>query len=151
MIGTTDLDSKIASEAQSTHVPSMGLTTEGILMSPSSSYEALEVSKIIKPTQKWDVYSFGVILLELISRKYPLVQVGCSEMDWVSRVQVSIEDKKPLLDVLDHVLVEELHKEEEILVVLKIALACVQAFPKRRPSSEACCRVVGESQWSHLR
>lgn len=136
MIGITHPESKLGSEAQSAPFPSIGTThpAQGILMSPGSSYQAPEVSKTLKPTQKWDVYSFGVILLELLSGKSPLVQVGSSEMDLVRWVQVSIEEKKPLPDVLDPVLVEELHKEEEILGVLKIALGCVQGFPERRPS-----------------
>lgn len=134
MIGITHPESKLGLEAQSAPGHSMGFTSQGILMSPGSSYQAPEVSKTLKPTQKWDVYSFGVILLELLSGKSPLIQVGCEEMDLVRWVQVSIEEKRPLPDVLDPVLVEELHKEEEILGVLKIALGCVQGFPERRPS-----------------
>ncbi|GLJ30978.1 hypothetical protein SUGI_0618530 [Cryptomeria japonica] len=134
MGGVGHPESKWALEMQSGSVPLVGLAAQGILMSPGSSYQAPEAPKILKPTQKWDVYSFGVILLELLSGKSPTVQVASSEMDLVRWVQVCIEEKKPLPDVLDPSLVEELHREDEILGVLKIALSCVQGSPERRPS-----------------
>eukprot|EP01018_Ginkgo_biloba_P010070 Gb_35402 [translate_table: standard] len=134
MIGSVHPESKQSLETQCAPVPPAGLVAQGILMSPGSSYQAPEAPKILKPTQKWDVYSFGVILLELLSGKSPTIQVASSEMDLVRWVQLCIEEKKPLPDVLDPVLVEELHREEEILGVLKIALACVQGSPDRRPS-----------------
>ncbi|PIA33418.1 hypothetical protein AQUCO_04100090v1 [Aquilegia coerulea] len=99
-----------------------------------SPYQAPEAMKVVKPSQKWDVYSFGVILLEIISGRSPMVQVGSAEMDLVRWVQLCIEDKKPFADVLDPFLAREPDKEEEIIAVLKIALACVQISPERRPS-----------------
>lgn len=136
MGGVGHPESKWALEMQSGSVlPPVAMAAQGILMSPGSSYQAPEAPKILKPTQKWDVYSFGVILLELLSGKSPTVEVASSsEMDLVRWVQVCIEQKKPLPDVLDPILVEELHREDEILGVLKIALSCVQGSPERRPS-----------------
>ncbi|KAM7277606.1 hypothetical protein ACFE04_004740 [Oxalis oulophora] len=100
-----------------------------------SYYQAHEASKITKPSQKWDVYSFGVILLELISGKLPLIQVGSSEIELVRWIQLCIEVGKPLFDVLDPFLAREfLDKEEEIVAVLHIALACVHKTPEKRPS-----------------
>lgn len=98
-----------------------------------SYYEAPEASKATKPSQKWDVYSFGVILLEMISGKSPLIQISSSEMDLVRWIQLSIE-VKPLSDVLDPYLTHDLHKEDEMVAVLKMALACVHASPDKRPS-----------------
>ncbi|KAK1269253.1 putative inactive leucine-rich repeat receptor-like protein kinase [Acorus gramineus] len=103
------------------------------VMNHALCYQAPEALKLLKPSQKWDVYSFGVILLELISGRLPMILLGTSEMDIVRWVQFCIEDKKPFSDVLDPFLAQE-PEEDEMVAVLKIALACVQMNPERRPT-----------------
>ncbi|KAK6115108.1 LOW QUALITY PROTEIN: hypothetical protein DH2020_007377 [Rehmannia glutinosa] len=49
------------------------------------------------------------------------------------------QEKKPLSDVLDPHLVQDDDKEEEMIAVLKIAMACVQSGPDRRPLMRHVC------------
>ncbi|KAA8529108.1 hypothetical protein F0562_034093 [Nyssa sinensis] len=63
---------RIASEElhqrQQSNVPSE-LVTINSAANLGSYYQAPEALKVMKPSQKWDVYSYGVILLEMITGK----------------------------------------------------------------------------------
>ncbi|XP_044505179.1 receptor protein kinase-like protein ZAR1 [Mangifera indica] len=100
----------------------------------TSCYQAPEFSKVRKPTQKWDVYSYGVIILEMISGKLPMIQIGSLEMNLVQWIHLMLEHGKLMIDILDPLLARDLNKEDEMAAVLKIALACVCKSPDKRPS-----------------
>ncbi|XP_062200439.1 receptor protein kinase-like protein ZAR1 [Phragmites australis] len=104
------------------------------LVSKGSCYQAPEALKTLKPSQKWDVYSYGVVLLEMITGRSPAILLETMQMDLVQWVQFCIEEKKPSADVLDPFLACDSEREDEMIAVLKVALACVQANPERRPS-----------------
>jgi serine/threonine protein kinase len=119
-----------------------------LITNKGNLYQAPEALKTLKPSQKWDVYSYGVILLELITGRAPVVLLDNFQMDLVKWVELCIEEKKPLLDVLDQGLVREIEREDEIILVLKIALSCVQVNPERRPSMRSVVdtlEIVGEN------
>lgn len=113
--------------------------TASLIAAAGPCYKAPEASKVAKPSQKCDVYSFGVIMLEMISAKMPFIRIGSLEIDLIQWFQISIEERKPLFDVLDRFLAPDVDMEEEIVVVMKIALACVAKAPARRPSMRCVC------------
>lgn len=100
-----------------------------------SYYQAPEASTSSKPSQKWDIYSFGMILLETITGKLPVIEVGPLRFDLVRWVGACIMERAPLSDIIDPILIHDLDKVEEMERVLRIALACVDRSPDRRPSA----------------
>jgi len=109
-------------------------TTPDLLGSPGTSknfvspYQAPEALKTLKPNQKWDVYSFGVIFLEILTGKPP------SDKDFAAWGQNYVDDKQRLLRIIDPTLRPEVEGKEEISVSVGIALNCASASPQKRPS-----------------
>lgn len=105
--------------------------------SPSVSreayYQAPEASKMTKPSQKWDVYSFGLVVLEMVTGKSPVMQTNSSETDLVMWAESAAERNKPVWYVLDPVLARDRDMEDSMVQVVKIGLACVQKSPDKRP------------------
>lgn len=108
---------------------------------PTSStfYRAPEAASDPKPTQKWDVFSFGVILLELLSGRSPSAQLASFGDDLVSWMGRAFQDQKPLSQILDPALVAETSAEKEIVDTLHIALACTASSPDQRPKMRSVC------------
>ncbi|KAI5083517.1 hypothetical protein GOP47_0003260 [Adiantum capillus-veneris] len=98
-------------------------------------YQAPEtaLSKSIKPTQKGDVFSLGMVMLQLLTGKLQVLSPA-EEVELSQWIEAALQGKEPLLRILDPVLVEEMHHADDMLTFLKIALACVAPQPEQRPS-----------------
>jgi serine/threonine protein kinase len=90
------------------------------------------VSNRVGYTIKGDVYSFGTIVLEMISGRSPQsLEAGQSLAQWI-RHTVSVS--KTLQDILDPRLMSELRdKEQTMAMVLGVALLCTREDPSERP------------------
>jgi serine/threonine protein kinase len=88
------------------------------------------------------VYSFGVVLLEMLTGRRPTDPMLCDGLNIVNFVKRNFPDK--ILDILDASLVEECQDcsratfEEEnevhqcLLSLLKVALSCASQSPNER-------------------
>ncbi|KAI0516276.1 hypothetical protein KFK09_008948 [Dendrobium nobile] len=103
------------------------------LVNPSSSpilvsgYRAPEFTNFRKISQKADVYSFGVLLLELLTGKSPEEGVNLPQL-----VQAVLREEWST-DVLDLELLRQ-QNVEEMVQLLQIAVNCTVKCPDSRPS-----------------
>ncbi|KAF8390618.1 hypothetical protein HHK36_025145 [Tetracentron sinense] len=90
-----------------------------------------------QPTQKGDIYSFGVMLLELLTGKSPelsspTTSTSADVPDLVRWVRKGFEEENPLSELVDPLLLQEVHAKKEVLAVFHIALACTEGDPELR-------------------
>ncbi|CAN6318790.1 unnamed protein product [Urochloa humidicola] len=89
-------------------------------------------------SEKCDIYSYGVLLLVLISGRRPL-QVTASPMSEFEKASLiswarHLARASLLLDLVDPAL-HDVNRDEALLCIT-VALLCIQRSPARRPSSE---------------
>lgn len=87
-------------------------------------------------TMTGNVYSFGVILLELLTGK-PAVTEGTELVKWVSR---NSANQDYILDF--NVSRTSQAVRDQMLAVLKIALLCVSSSPETRPKMKSVLRML---------
>ncbi|XP_010550315.1 PREDICTED: leucine-rich repeat receptor-like protein kinase PXL1 [Tarenaya hassleriana] len=114
----------------------------------SYGYIAPEYGYTMKIDVKIDIYSFGVVLLELITGKSPLDSSFGESVDIVEWVRRKMENNNEGMEqVLDPSVAGDCrHVIEEMLLVLRIALLCTAKLPKDRPSIKDVIIMLGEAK-----
>ncbi|KAE8701409.1 Leucine-rich repeat receptor-like protein kinase PXL1 [Hibiscus syriacus] len=116
------------------------------MVAGSYGYIAPEYGYTLKVDEKIDIYSFGVVLLELLTGKRPLDSEfgeSINIVDWIKR---KVGDNKALEEALDPNLGNCKHIQEEMLLVVRIALLCTAKHPKDRPSMRDVITMLGEAK-----
>lgn len=106
----------------------------------------LEYGYTLKVDEKIDIYSYGVVLLELLTGKMPLdptFEEAVDIVEWIRKKR----NNKALLEALDPSIAGECkYVQEEMLLVLRIALLCTAKLPKERPSMRDIITMLGEAK-----
>jgi len=99
-------------------------------------YIAPEYHQTLKFTEKCDIYSFGVILAALVMGKSPSDEFfqDTDEMSMVKWLKNVMTSENPS-QAIDSKLMGNGY-EEQMLLVLKIAVFCTIDDPKQRPNSK---------------
>ncbi|XP_044484979.1 LRR receptor-like serine/threonine-protein kinase RGI1 [Mangifera indica] len=107
----------------------------------SYGYIAPEYGYMMKITEKSDVYSYGVVVLEVLTGKQPIdptIPDGSHVVDWVRQKRGGIE-------VLDPSLLSRPESEiDEMMQALGIALLCVNSSPDQRPTMKDVAAMLKE-------
>ncbi|KAJ4801073.1 Leucine-rich repeat protein kinase family protein [Rhynchospora pubera] len=99
----------------------------------SARYRAPEVTDIRKISQKADVYSFGVLLMELLTGRTPSNAVNNEEGVDLPRWVQSVPRDEWKTKVFDLELVKQQTAEQEMVLLLQLAIDCTAQHPDSRP------------------
>lgn len=120
-----------------------------LAISPSAptrvaGYRAPEVTDSRKVSQKADVYSFGVLLLEVLTGKAPTHSILNEEGVDLPRWVQSVVQEEWTAEVFDEELLRYQNVEEEMVQLLELALQCSVPYPDNRPGMAEVARRIEE-------
>ncbi|CAM6105313.1 unnamed protein product [Calypogeia fissa] len=118
------------------------------LVAGSYGYIAPEYAYTLKVDERSDIYSFGIVLLELLTGRQPVETSDFGESvniaEWVTR---KMQTKEGLLEVLDSDVSAGCSSvQEEMILVLRVALLCTSRLPRDRPSMRDVVTMLSEAQ-----
>lgn len=111
----------------------------------SYGYIAPEYGYTMNITEKSDVYSYGVVLLEILSGRSAVesqVGDGLHIVEWVKKKMGSFEPAVSILDTKLQSLPDQL--VQEMLQTLGIAMFCVNSSPTERPTMKEVVALLME-------
>lgn len=86
-------------------------------------------------TEKVDVYSYGVILLELLCRKLPVDPSFEEDQDIVAWTRKKLQENDEYICFLDEqISLWEIDEQQKALRLLELGLECTEPMPDVRPS-----------------
>ncbi|CAL5414784.1 unnamed protein product [Camellia sinensis] len=109
-------------------------------------YAAPELAYTMEVNEKCDVYSFGVLALEVIMGKHPGDLIS-SLLSSSSSSSTSTAQRIFLKDILDQCLLPPRNQvAEQIVVVAKLAFACLHTAPLSRPTMQQVATILSKQR-----
>lgn len=104
------------------------------LLAGTYGYVAPELAYTMVVTEKCDVYSFGVLTLEIMMGKHP--------RELVTILSTSSSQNIMLVDILDPRLAPHIDPEviDNVVLIIRLALKCINLNPTSRPTMQHVCK-----------
>lgn len=125
------------------------LFSANFVVGRTGGYRAPEVIETRKVSQMSDVFSFGVILLEILTGKAPWLMMAELNMELPRWVQ-SVVREEWTAEVFDKELLRYENIEEEMVHMLQVALSCVSISPLQRPRVHDVLKMISSVRPSLL-
>ncbi|XP_016452914.1 putative inactive receptor kinase At4g23740 [Nicotiana tabacum] len=108
----------------------------------AAGFRAPEITDTRKATQPSDVYSYGVLLLELLTGKSPVHTTNGDEIIHLVRWVHSVVREEWTAEVFDLELLRYPNIEEEMVEMLQIAMSCVVRMADQRPKMSEVVKMI---------
>ncbi|KAI6698442.1 hypothetical protein NL676_018561 [Syzygium grande] len=106
-------------------------------------YLAPEYALLGQLTRNADVYSFGILVLEIVSGRSSSKAAFGEELMVLVEWTWKLKDEQRLLDIVDPELAE--YPEDEVLRYIKVALFCTQAVSNQRPTMKQVVEMLSKN------
>jgi len=92
--------------------------------------------------EKSDVYSYGIVLLELLTAKQPIETEFGEEVDIVRWVAIKLTTGEDFQQIIDNRMLGG--SKKQMLFLLRIGLLCTNRLPSNRPSMREVVKMLLE-------
>ncbi|KAL5844598.1 hypothetical protein ACOSQ4_010556 [Xanthoceras sorbifolium] len=106
-------------------------------------YLAPEYAYSSKATTKCDVYSYGVVLMELITGRKPVETEFGENKNIIYWVSTKVDSKEGIMEVLDKTISGSF--SHEMIQVLRIAVLCTSKTPANRPTMNEVVQMLAKA------
>ncbi|KAJ6816604.1 putative inactive receptor kinase [Iris pallida] len=147
LLGKSNLDARVSDHG----LARLAGSASSSMPARAAGYRAPEVTDPRRVSQKADVYSFGVLLLELLTGKAPAQAILNEEGIDLPRWVQSVVREEWTSEVFDAELLRSQNVEEEMVQLLQLAIDCAAQYPDNRPSMPEVVGKIEEILQSSLR
>ncbi|KAJ4777516.1 Leucine-rich repeat receptor-like protein kinase family protein [Rhynchospora pubera] len=121
-------------------------STSWISVAGTYGYMAPELAYTMQFTEKCDVYSFGMVALEILMGKHP-----GDLLSSLPSVSSSLENDLLLKDVLDQRLTPPTGQlVQEVVFLFEVAITCTKEMPEQRPTMQLVAQEISVRRQAYL-